>query len=158
MGGTTATQPGTTEAAEEIAGFRSAAEMREVLDRLLNEIDGDPEVGPRIRSTGVPHRFEFPDLDVVLNITASEEGPHCLRWTFSDQIEWKPALTLRMDSAIANRYLQGEENLAIAIARGRIRIACERTRAALTLLPVNTAVFLRYRRMIERDFPHLALS
>jgi len=137
--------------------FRSAAELREVLERLLSEVDGDPEVGPRLRSARVPHRFVFPDVGVVLNVTASERGEHCLRWKFSEEVEWTPALTLEMDSAVANRYLQGEENLAIAIARGRIHLACEGARAALSFLPVSRALFGRYRAIVERDFPHLAL-
>lgn len=128
-----------------------------MLDRLLSEVDRDPVTGPRLRSARVPHRFVFPDLDVVLNVTASERGEHCLRWEFSDEVDWTPALTLEMDSAVANRYLQGEENLAIAIARGRIHLACEKARAALSFLPVSKALFSRYRAIVERDFPHLAL-
>jgi hypothetical protein len=153
-------------AAEETAGpgrepgppFHSAAELREILDRLLDEIDADPEIGPRLRSARVPHRFVFPDLDVVLNVTGSEQGGHCLRWSFSDEIDWKPALTLEMDSAVANRFLQGRENLAIAIARGTIHVDCGEARAALSFLPVSRSLIERYRGLVRRDFPHLALA
>jgi hypothetical protein len=138
--------------------FRSADELREVLDRLLTAIDEDPVIGPRLRSARVPHRFVLTDLGVVLNVASSEQGEHCLRWEFSDETDWQPALTLEMDSSVANRYLQGEENLAIAVARGRIRVSCAKARAALSFLPVSGALFARYRAMVERDYPHLALS
>jgi hypothetical protein len=138
--------------------FRSAEELREVLDRLLTEIDQDPVIGPRLRSARVPHRFVLTDVGIVLNVASSEEAGHCLRWGFSDEIDWKPALTLEMDSAVANRYLQGEENLAIAVARGRIGVSSIDARAALSFLPMSAALFARYREMIERDYPHLALS
>jgi hypothetical protein len=129
-----------------------------VLDRLLTEIDQDPVIGPRLRSARVPHRFVLTDVGIVLNVTSSEQDEHCLRWEFSDEIDWKPALTLEMESPVANRYLQGQENLAIAVARGRIRVSSIDARAALSFLPVSAALFARYREMVERDYPHLALS
>jgi hypothetical protein len=138
--------------------FASKDELLEVLDRLLADLDGDPVVGPKLGSTRVPHRFVFPDLDVALDIAPSERGDHALRWEFSEGGEWKPVLTLEMDSAIANRYLQGKENLAIGLARGRIRISCAEARAALNLLPTNRELIARYREIIARDYPHLVLS
>ena len=138
--------------------FASKDELLEVFDRLLSDIDGDPVVGPKLGATRVPHRFVFPDLDVVVDITPSPRGDHALSWDFSEHGEWKPVLTMEMDSAIANRYLQGKENLAIALARGRIRISCSEARAALNLLPANRELMARYREIIEREYPHLVLA
>jgi hypothetical protein len=138
--------------------FRSAEELREVLDRLLTEIDQDPVIGPRLRSARVPHRFVLTDVGIVLNVASSEQDGHCLRWEFSDEIDWKPALTLEMESPVANRYLQGKENLAIAVARGRIRVSSIDARAALSFLPVSAELFSCYRALVKRDYPHLALS
>jgi hypothetical protein len=139
------------------ARFKSKAEMREVLERLLTTIDGDPEMGPSMRSARVPHRFVCSDLDLVCNITSSEEGEHCLRWSFSDDVDWEPALTLEMSSAVANRYLQGQENLAIAIARRRIR-AHGNARATLAFLPASRGLIRCYRSIVERSYPHLLLD
>ncbi|MEK6278321.1 MAG: hypothetical protein AABM29_09955 [Actinomycetota bacterium] len=139
------------------ARFQSKAELREVLERLLTAIDDDPEVGPSMRSTRVPHRFVYPDVDLVCNITASEEGEHCLRWSFSDDVDWDPALTLEMSSEVANRYLQGRENLAIAIARGRIRTHGN-ARAALSFLPASRGLMRCYRSIVEHSYPHLFLD
>ena len=137
--------------------FSSKEELREVLDRLLTDIDGDPVVGPKLGSTRVPHRFVFTDLDFAVDISPSERGDHALRWDFSDHAESKPVLTMEMESGVANRYLQGKENLAIALARGRIRISYVEARAALSLLPTNLELIARYSEIIERDYPHLAL-
>ena len=51
--------------------FRSGKELREVLDALLSEIDGDPEFGPKLRAANLPHRAVYPDLGVVLNLAAA---------------------------------------------------------------------------------------
>jgi hypothetical protein len=138
------------------AGFASAKQMREVLDRLLTEVDSDPTVGPRLRATHVPQRFVFPDVGLVLNVTAATESqaPRCLRWAFDDKVEWTPALTLEMDSDVANRYLQGRENIAIAIARRKIRASCN-ARAALNFLPASGGLIERYTKIIERSYPQL---
>ena len=138
------------------ARFTSAEQMREILDRLLTDVDNDPAVGPRLRATHVPQRFVFPDVGLVLNVAPAPESdaPHCLRWAFDDEVDWKPALTLEMDSEVANRYLQGRENIAIAIARGRIRASCN-ARAALSFLPASGALIERYTKIIERSYPEL---
>lgn len=135
--------------------FESADELRQVLDRLLSDIDADPEAGPALRSANVPHRFVFPDLGVTLNVAGSELPGHCLRWGFGDEEDWAPALSMEMSSEVANRFLQGRENLAIAMARTRIRVSCSQARAALSFLPTSRALIGRYKAIIERDYPHL---
>lgn len=138
--------------------FASAVELQQVLDDLLTAVDADPEAGPRLRNAKVAHRFLFPDMDVVLNVNGLEEGPECLQWAFSEDISWKPQLTFEMDSPVANRYLQGEENLAIALARRRIRLTGFKARAALEFLPTSGRLIEHYRRIVARDYPHLKLG
>lgn len=139
------------------ATFSSAAELREVLEELLRRIDGDPEIGAKLRSTRVPHRYEAPDLGVVLNVAESEEGRHYLRWSFSDDVPWEPKVRLTMDSRILNRFLQGTENFPIAVARRRMRCAAE-AKAALAFLPVAQALAEPYRGLLAEAYPHLLLD
>ena len=136
--------------------FRSAAEFRDVMDRVFTMMSDDPVMGPRLRGADVPQRFEFPDLDMVVNIRAAREGEDgCLVWAWTDDVDWEPRVRMTMSSAIANRYFQGRENIAMAIARRRIRTAGD-VRAALALVPITKPVFERYRAVVEDEFPHLA--
>jgi hypothetical protein len=130
--------------------------MRAVLTALLSDIDRDSELGRRLRSTHSSYRYVFPDLGLTLNIASSDDDEHCIRWSFSGG-DWDPAMTLEMSSEVANRYLQGRENLAIGMARGRIRCSCE-ARAALGLLPINRQLSARYRELLARDYPHLLVA
>jgi hypothetical protein len=132
----------------------SATEFRELLDEVLSQLDADEKSGPLLRATGLRVRFDFPDLGMVLNVAASEEPGHHLRWEFSDAVDWEPKLNLSMDSQIANAYLQGKESLAIAIARGRVRYNGE-TRCALRYVPALGLVVAPYRRLVRREYPHL---
>jgi hypothetical protein len=148
---------GTAKEIAEPIGFSSADEMREVLTALLSEIERDSDLGRRLRSTHSSYRFVFPDLGLTLSFASSDDEEHCILWSFSDDAGWEPALTLEMSSEVANRYLQGRENLAIALARGRIRCSCD-ARAALSLLPINRQLGACYREVLERDYPHLLLA
>jgi hypothetical protein len=135
-----------------VAPFRSAEEFREVLDKTFGLMSSDPEMGPKLRDADTPQRFEFPDLDLVVNVTDQEN----LRWEWSDDVPWEPEVEMSMDSEIANRYFQGKENIAIALARRRIR-SKGNTKKALALIPVTKPVFGKYREMIEADYPHLVV-
>ena len=137
-----------------MAPFRSAEEFREVLDRTFGLMSTDPEMGTKLRDADTPQRYEFPDLDLVVNVTAGDEAN--LRWEWSDDVPWEPEVEMTMDSEIANRYFQGKENIAIALARRRIR-SKGNTKKALALIPVTKPVFARYREMVEQDYPHLVV-
>lgn len=141
-----------------MSGFRSAKELREILDAVLTEIEGDPDDGPRLQAAAAPLRFEFPDLKLVLNIAADTGGKHCLRWDFSKRSRQRPGLIFSMDSEFANRLLQGRENPAIAIARGRLRTTVDDARAALRFFPAAKPLFARYRELISEKYPHLSLD
>ena len=138
-------------------GFRSADEFREVLDKTFAIMSTDPDMGPRLRDAETPQRFEFPDLDLVVNVSFApevEDGQN-LRWAWTDDVEWEPEVEMTMDSDVANRYFQGKENIAMAIARRRIK-SSGNVKKALALVPITKPVFARYRAMVEADYPHLA--
>ena len=136
-----------------MGAFRSADEFREVMDRTFGLMSSDPDMGPQLRDADTPQRFEFPDFDLVVNVTAGDDEEN-LRWEWSDDVAWEPDVGMTMDSDVANRYFQGKENIAIALARRRIR-SKGNTKKALALIPVTKPVFEQYRSMIEADYPHL---
>src|SRR3989337_1679519 len=93
------------------------------MDKVFEIMSTDPEMGPKLRDAQTPQRFEFPDLDLVVNITAAEDTAdgQNLRWEWSDDVDWDYEVEMSMDSDVANRYFQGKENVAMAIARRRIK-------------------------------------
>ena len=138
-------------------GFQSAAEFREVMDKTFEIMSTDPEMGPKLRAAETPQRFEFPDLDLVVNITFAPDvtDGHNLRWEWSDDVPWECEVEMTMDSVVANRYFQGRENIAMAIARRRIK-SSGNIKKALALAPITKPVFRKYKAMVEADYPHLA--
>jgi len=139
-----------------MAEFRSAQEFREVMDKTFALMSEDPDMGPKLRDADTPQRFEFTDLDLVVNIRAGALEEPNLVWEWADDIAWEPKVKMTMSSETANRYFQGKENVAIAIARRRIKTGGD-VKAALAIIPITKPLFARYREMVAADYPHLEL-
>jgi hypothetical protein len=139
------------------AAFESPDEFREVIDQIFSMMDEDPDMGPKLRDADVPQRFEFTDLDMVVNIRAADEDEEGnLHWEWTDDVDWDPRVKMAMSSETANRYFQGKENVAVAIARRRIKSGGD-VKAALSLIPITKPIYARYRDLVEREYPHLAV-
>lgn len=127
------------------------------MDRVFSLMDEDPEMGPRLRDADVPQRFEFDDVDLVVNIRAATPAEDAnLVWDWSDDVAWDARVEMKMSSEVANRYFQGRENIALAIARRRIKTGGD-VKASLALIPITKPVFAQYRAMLEREYPHLVV-
>ena len=135
--------------------FASSREFREVQDRIFELMDTDPDMGPKLRAANVPQRFEITDLDLVVNIRAAREAePGNLHWEWSDDVDWEPKVRMALSSETANRYWQGKENVAIAIARRRLKVSGD-AKAALALVPLVKPLHERWREVVAVEYPHL---
>jgi hypothetical protein len=135
--------------------FASAQEFHDVMDRVLEMMSEDPEVGPRLREADFTQRFGFEDLDLVLNVRAGRPDERAnLSWVWTDDIDWSPRVRVTMSSRTANRYFQGRENIAYAIARRRIKTGGD-LKAALELIPLTKPIYARYRGLVAAEYPHL---
>ena len=121
----------------------------------MSEVTGDERIGPALCARRMRMRFEFTDLGLALNVTTSD-ADQAVQWSFGD-VDWEPKLILEMTSEVANRYLLGRESLAIAIARGRVRVRGE-SRIALLYVPATKLISEPYRRVVAAGFPVLAAA
>jgi hypothetical protein len=125
------------------------------MDRIFTMMDTDPDMGPKLRDADVPQRFVFEDVDLVLNVRAGRPGEdRNIVWEWSDDVEWEPKVWMTMSSETANKYFQGKENVAIAIARRKIKPGGD-VKAALSLIPVTKPIYGQYRDVVDREYPHL---
>ena len=138
------------------SAFESPEEFREVIDRAFELMSSDPEMGPKLRDAQTPQRFVFPDVDEVVNVTYNddEDSEVNLVWEWTDDVDWEAEVEMKMDSGVANKYFQGKENVAMAIARRRIKTSGN-VKKALALVPITKPVFDQYREMLEDEYPHL---
>jgi len=137
--------------------YQSPEEFKEVLDKTFTLMNEDPEVGPQLKAADTPQRFTFEDLGLVVSVRAArgeEEGN--LTWVWGEEVDWEPRVRMAMSSETANRYFQGKENVAMAIAHRRIRTGGD-VKAALALIPLTKPVHERYRALVESEYPHLVV-
>ena len=112
-------------------------------------------MGPKLRDADVPMRYAFEDVDLVANIRAAREGEDGnLHWEWTDDVDWEPRVKMAMSSETANKYFQGKENVAMAIARRRIKTGGD-VKAALSIIPITKPIYERYREMVTSEYPHL---
>jgi hypothetical protein len=135
----------------------SAQQMREILDRVLSQVNDDERSGPLLRATGMRLRLRCPDIDFAVNIAASQDPDSCIEWSFDDRPGWEPKLELTMSSAVANAYLQGAASVPVAIARGEIRCSGD-ARAALLYLPAAKLITGPYRELVAAEYPDLVVG
>ena len=129
--------------------FKSKKEFKKVMDMLFTMMSTDPKMGPKLAAARVPQRFDFTDVKLAFNVTyadskAAKKG-HFLKWVWGDEeCDWEPVVWMKMKSDVANRYFQGKENVALAIARGRIK-ASGSVPKALKLIPITKPIYKMYR-------------
>jgi len=133
-----------------------ADDFRGALEAALAAADADERIGPTLRATGLRVRMRFPDAGLVLDLGVAEAGEGHLRWSFAGDPGWEPKLELEMDAMLGNRYLQGAESLAIAIARRKARLRGE-SRVALRYVPAARLLVEPYRRVVRERYPQLAV-
>ena len=138
-----------------VAAFRDRAEAREVLERTFERIEQDGTLGPQLHAVGLRERLRLDDLDLTIEVAAAT-GDRCLDWSFGSDDPFEPRLSLTMDSAVANRVLQGAESIAIAIARGQIVIDGAAA-DALVHLPATRLIGTEYAGVIADEYPHLVV-
>jgi hypothetical protein len=137
--------------------FQSPDEFREVMEKTFTIMSEDPDMGPKLKEADTPQRFEFTDLELVVNIRAGREGEEGnLLWQWTDEVDWEPRVRMTMSSETANRYFQGRESVPGALVRGKIKAGGD-VKAALALLPVTKPLFARYRELVASDYPHLVV-
>ena len=125
------------------------------MDRVFTMMSEDPEMGPQLRDADTPQRFDFTDFDLVVNIRAGRpEEDDNLVWEWTDDVAWEPKVKMSMSSETANKYFQGKENVAMAIARRRIKPSGD-VKAALALIPITKPIYERYRAYLDGEHPHL---
>ncbi len=135
----------------------SAAEFTELLDGALEAVDTDDRTGPLLRASGIAVRLRLTDVGLDVRVEASEDPAHHLIWAFGEAAGAPAKLELEMDSETANAYLQGEQSLAVGIARGRVKCNGE-SRFALLYVPALRLICEPYRRLVRERHPHLALA
>ncbi len=143
-----------------MARFSDAAEFKTVFEQIFQLMNDHPKIGRRLRDAKAPHRFEISDYALVFNVTYApvedEAEGRFLRWGWeADGFSPEPVIIMKMTSEVANRFFQGKENIALAIATGRVKLRGPIAKI-LELAPITRPVYPVYREwLINEGREHL---
>ncbi len=143
-----------------MARFESPDEFKRVFAQIFQLMNDHPKIGRTLRDAKAPHRFEITDLNLVFSVTYAppedESTGRFLRWGWeSDGFTAEPVITMKMASQVANRFFQGKENIALAIATGRVKLRGPLSKI-LELAPVTRPVYPVYREWLaNQGYDHL---
>jgi len=133
--------------------FRDEDEFKRVFEHIFQLMNDHPDVGRTLRDARAPHRFEITDFDLEFNVAdadpAEEANGRYLRWCWGPP-PWEPLISLKMSSEVANRFFQGKENIALAVAMGRVKLRGPLSKI-LELAPVTRPIQPIYRDWLRAE-------
>lgn len=128
--------------------FRDAAHVHELIGGLFERLRRHPEIGPKVRASGLLLRFNYTDPDAVITIDATKDPCD------GGFISWhagppdRPAdVEMSMKADVAHRFWLGQVNLLIALTRRDI-VARGPIPKVLKLLPIISPAYPIYREVV----------
>jgi hypothetical protein len=127
-----------------MAGFASDDDLVRYIGGIFSTALATPDVGPKLRATGLVLKVVTTAPDGVLTIDLGKE-----RIGLGD-LGLTPDATMTMSSEDANLFWQGKVNLPLAMARKKI-VVDGKMSALLKLVPQTKPLFATYIGLLERD-------
>ena len=127
--------------------FRSAQEFREVMDRMFALMSEDPDMGPEAPRRR-RRRSASSSTTSTSSSTSAPRAPARRRTSLGVDATTSTGSRRCDDDVVGDGqpYFQGKENIAMAIARRRIKTGGD-VKAALALIPITKPVYERYREL-----------
>jgi hypothetical protein len=125
-------------------GFKDSAEVRRYLGGIFETAFADPEIGPKLRDTGIVLKTVYSEPDAVILIDAVNgvvtEGS-------ADAVA---SAQMSMAADVGNAYWQGKVNLPLAMAKSKIKVEGN-VASLLKLAPLGKKLYPRYIEALRAD-------
>jgi len=129
-----------------MTGFADEDELYRYVGGIFETALADPELRPKLQSTGMVLRSRCtePDCSLVIDL------PGAAVYKGSDPAAPEPSATMSMSTATANAYWQGKVNLPFAMARSKVKVEGNVAKL-LALSPLGKKLYPRYVEMLKTD-------
>lgn len=130
-----------------MAFFSDADEVYRYIGGVFRAANDHPELGPRLRDSGITLRLEYTDPTATLTVWMVEPNIEVIEGESYVQ----PDVRLAMAADTADRYWRGEYNLAAGLASGEVKAQGPVT-TILELAPAIKPLYPIYRELVaEKD-------
>src|SRR5215210_2592552 len=124
--------------------FTDAAEVRKYLGGIFEVAFADPEIGPKLKDTGIVLKTVYTEPDSVV-IIDTVNGEVRQGDASSDS-----TAQMSMTADTGNAYWQGKVNLPLAMAKSKIKVQGN-VASLLKLAPLGKKLYPKYVAMLEAD-------
>ena len=125
-------------------GFTDAAEVRKYLGGVFEAAFADPEIGPKLKGTGIILKtvYTAPESIVLIDTTTGtvSEGT----------ADSEASAEMHMTAELGNAYWQGKVNLPLAMAKSKIKVQGN-VASLLKLAPLGKKLYPRYIETLKAD-------
>jgi hypothetical protein len=128
-----------------VAVFADDAAIYATIGRVIQELASDPKLLPVFHEADTCVRYELRDPAAVITVGSRGSGPVRVDFGASEQ---EPEVVIAMDADTAHRYLLGEIDMTVALARGQMS-AEGPVDKVLAVLPVFEPLLPRYRELVS---------
>lgn len=126
-------------------GFNNSEEVGKYIGGIFEEAFGDPEIGPKLVATELVVAFDFTEPDAVVVIDMANKA---IRPSLDGGAA--PGATMFMTADTGNAYWQGKVNLALAMAKKKIKVEGN-VGSLLKLAPLGKKLYPKYIQRLKDD-------
>lgn len=125
-------------------GFNDANEVRKYLGGVFEVAFADPEIGPKLKDTGIVLKTTYTEPEAVVIIDATTG-------TVSEGSADSPSTAeMLMTAETGNAYWQGKVNLPLAMAKSKIKVQGN-VASLLKLAPLGKKLYPKYIETLKAD-------
>jgi len=124
--------------------FKNSEEVRHYMGGIFETAFAHPETGPKLAETGLILRFDFAEPETILIV---DMGGHKIL-PEGEAVESSARMSMTADTG--NAYWQGKVNLALAMAKSRIKVDGN-VASLLKLAPLAKKLYPIYIENLRKD-------
>lgn len=125
--------------------FKDGEEVGRYLGGIFEIGFKDPELAEKFKSVDTILRVEYADPACVTTIDFRTGVVD-----YSPDSTIKPEIRLNMDADVAHRFWLGNENIGMAIAKGRIKVKGSVPKV-MKIVPITKPLFATYKQMLTEE-------
>jgi putative sterol carrier protein len=127
-----------------MSAFKDADDVYANIGEIFRIAITDPEIGPKVKDSGLTLRFDFSDPDAKLYV----DFVNGQVLTGADAPATAPMVTMGISAENGNKFWLGNLNLVMAMAKGKVRTKGS-VPDMLKLLPLAKPLYVKYAEHLK---------
>ena len=128
-----------------MATFANAQQVYDTIGAFLEQLTKDPDIGPKFVAADTSFLVKYTDPECTMLMDATIDPPVM---TMNPDPATPTEITLEMAADDGHSFWMGEMNMALALAKGKVKVAGPMSKI-MKLLPAMRPAFPKYKVFLE---------